>query len=148
MTVTATPVYSQTPYSVSLDLTGASACTTRAPTATASLAGANIVLFVPTSTNGVRLDYIKVVAASTAITSASAANVLGLWNWDATKAWLTDEILISAITPSATAIGFTTTYTFVNGLFLPAANRLYASLTVATTSSTTALTATAFGALL
>lgn len=148
MAVTATPVFAQTPYSVSLSLTAQTACTTRAPTATASLAAANIIQFVPTSTNGCRIDYIKVVAASSAITSATAANLVQIWNWDATNAYLIDEIPVSAVTPSATAAGFTTIYAYANGLYLPAANRLYASVTVTTVANTTALTATAFGALL
>ena len=148
MAVTATPVFAQTPYSVSVSLTAQTACTTRAPTATASLAGANIIQFVPTSTNGARIDYIKVVAASTSITAATAANLVQIWDWDATNAYLIDEIPISAVTPSTTSAAFTTTYAYANGLYLPAANRLYISVTVTTTASTTALTATAFGALL
>jgi len=148
MPVTATPVFPQTPYSVSVSLTVQTACTTRAPTATASLAAANIIQFVPTSTNGTRIDYIKVYAASTSITSATVANLVQIWNWDATNAYLTDEIPVSAVTPSTTAAGFNTTYSFANGLYLPPANRLYISVTVTTAAATTALTATAFGALL
>lgn len=148
MPVTATPVFAQTPYSVSVSLTAQTACTTRAPTATASLAGANIIQFVPTSTNGCRIDYIVVKAASSSITSATAANLVQIWNWDGTTAYLTDEIPVSAVTPSTTAAGFSTTYNFANGLYLPAANRLYVSVTVTTVANTTALTATAFGALL
>ena len=148
MPVTANPVFPQTPYSVSLSLTAQTACTTRAPTATASLAGANIIQFVPTSTNGTRIDYIKVVAASSSITSATAANLVQIWNWDGTTAYLIDEIPVSAVTPSTTAAGFSTFYSYANGLYLPSANRLYASVTVTTVANTTALTATAFGALL
>jgi len=148
MAVTASPVFAQTPYSVSVNLTAQTACTTRAPTATASLAGANIIQFVPTSTNGCRIDYILVKAASSSITSATAANLVQIWNWDATNAYLTDEIPVSAVTPSTTAAGFSTIYTYANGLYLPAANRLYVSVTVTTVANTTALSATAFGALL
>jgi len=148
MPVTATPVFAQTPYTVSVSLTAQTACTTRAPTATASLAAANIIQFVPTSTNGTRIDYIKVNAASTSISSATVANLVQIWNWDATNAFLMDEIPVSAVTPSTTAASFTTTYSFANGLYLPSANRLYISVTVATSAATTALTATAFGALL
>jgi hypothetical protein len=148
MAVTSTPVFAQTPYSVSVNLTAQTACTTRGPTATASLAGANIIQFVPTSTNGARIDYILVKAASTSITAATAANLVQIWNWDGTTAWLTDEIPVSAVTPSTTAAGFSTIYSYANGLYLPSTNRLYVSLTVTTTASTTALTATAFGALL
>lgn len=148
MPVTATPVFAQTPYSVSVSLAAQTACTTRAPTATASLAAANIIQFVPTSTNGARIDYIVVKGSSSSITAATAANLVQIWNWDGTNAYLTDEITVSAVTPSATAASFSTTYTFANGLYLPAANRLYVSVTVTTTASTTALAATAFGALL
>lgn len=148
MPVTATPVFAQTPYSVSVGLTAQTACTTRAPTATAGLAAANIIQFVPTSTNGTRIDYIKVAAASTSITAATVANLVQIWNWDGTTAYLTDEIPVSAVTPSTTAAGFTTIYSFANGLYLPAANRLYVSVTVTTAAATTALSATAFGALL
>jgi hypothetical protein len=112
------------------------------------LAAANIIQFVPTSTNGCRVDYILVKSASTSITAATVANLVQIWNWDSTTAYLTDEIAVSAVTPSTTSAGFTATYNFANGLYLPAANRLYVSLTVTTTASTTALTATAFGALL
>jgi hypothetical protein len=148
MAVSSTPVFAQTPYSVSASLTAKTACTTRAPTVTASLAAANITIFVPTSTNGCRIDYILVKSASTSITAATAANLVQIWNWDGTTAYLTDEIQVSAVTPSTTSPGFTTTYNYANGLFLPAANALYVCITVTTTAATTALTATAFGALL
>lgn len=148
MAVTSTPVFAQTPYSVSVSLVAQPACTTRAPTLTASLASANIIQFVPTSTNGTRIDYILVKAASNSITAATAANLVQIWNWDGTTAYLTDEIPVTAVTPSTTAAGFSTIYSYANGLYLPAANRLYVSLTVTTVASTTALSATAFGALL
>ena len=52
MSVTPTPVFAQSPSITSVTLAAQTACTTRAPTATASLAGANIIQFVNTSTNG------------------------------------------------------------------------------------------------
>jgi hypothetical protein len=65
--------------------------------------------------------------------------------WDGTTAFLIQEILVSAVTPSTTAVAFTTTYTFPIPLNLPAAFALYASTTVTTTAAGTALMVTAFG---
>ena len=82
MAVTSTPIFAQTPFVKSLNMSAITACTTRGPTATASLAGANITAFVPISTNGLRIDSIGVTAASTGFTVASVANIVGIWAWD------------------------------------------------------------------
>ena len=145
MAVTSTPIFAQTPYAKTLTLVAQTACTTRAPTATASLAGANITAFVPVSTNGLRIDSIQVNAAGTGITTANAANLVDIWLWDGTTAFMILEVAVTAVTPSATAAAFTTTYTFPAPLVLPAAFALYASTTVTTTASGTALQVTAFG---
>jgi len=121
------------------------ACTTRAPTATASTTAANIIAFVPASTNGLRIDSIQVNACGTGISTANAANVVGIWADDATNAYLITEILVTAVTPSTTAAAFTTTYTFPIPLNLPAAFTLKASVGVTTTAGGTALMVTAFG---
>ena len=145
MAVTSTPIFVQTPFVQSLSLAAQTACTTRAPTATASLAGANIIQFVNTSTNGLRIDSIKVQACSTSITAATAANLVQIWVWDGTNAYLNDEIAVTAVTPSTTAAAFTTLYVYAQPLVLPSTYKLYASLTVTTTASTTALLVTAYG---
>jgi hypothetical protein len=145
MAVTATPIFAQTPFIATLDLSAQTACTTRAPTATASLAGANIVQFVGTSTNGRRIDAIQVNACGTSMTTANAANVVGIWRWDGTKAYLIAEVTVTAVTPSTTSPAFTTTLTFAQPLNLPAADKLYASVGVTTTAAGTALQLTAFG---
>ena len=145
MAVTSTPIFAQTPYAKTLTLVAQTACTTRAPTATASLAGANITAFVPVSTNGLRIDAIQVNAAGTGITTANAANLVDIWLWDGTTAFMILEIAVTAVTPSTTAAAFTTTYTFPAPLILPAAFALYASTTVTTTAAGTALQVTAFG---
>ena len=145
MAVTATPIFAQTPYAKTLTLAAQTACTTRAPTATASLSGANITAFVPVSTNGLRIDSIQVNAAGTSISTINAANIVGIWLWDGTTAFLIQEILVTAVTPSTTAAAFTTTYTFPAPLVMPAAFALYASTTVTTTAAGTALQVTAFG---
>ena len=145
MAVTSTPIFAQTPYVKTVSMAAQNACTTRAPTATGSTAGAYIMAFVPTSTNGLRIDSIQVNACGNVITTANAPNVVGIWADDATNAYLITEILVTAVTPSATAAAFTTTYTFPIPLNLPAAFTLKASVTVATTAGGTALQVTAFG---
>lgn len=145
MAVTATPIFAQTPYQKTLSLAAQTACTTRAPTATASLAGANITAFVPVSTNGLRIDSIQVNGCSTAIGQASVANVVGIWLWDGTTAFLINEILTTVVTPSATAVAYTGTLTFPQPLNLPASFALYASVSVTTTAAGSALQVTAFG---
>lgn len=138
------PIFPVAPYIKSLSLAAASACTTRAPTATASLAAANIVELTPVSTNGRRIDRIEVSAASSSISATTAAQLVGIWAWDGTTAYLIDEISVSAQAPSATTLSFST-YKDYTTLVLPAAFKLFASTTVATTASTTALSVTVFG---
>jgi len=145
MAVTSTPIFAQTPYVKTLSMAAQTACTTRAPTATASTTAANIIAFVPASTNGLRIDSIQVNACGTGISTANAANVVGIWADDATNAYLITEILVTAVTPSTTAAAFTTTYTFPIPLNLPAAFTLKASVGVTTTAGGTALMVTAFG---
>ena len=139
MPVTATPIFAQAPYMACTTLAAQTACTTRGPTITANLATANIVQIVPTSTNGLRIDSIQVNACSTSFVAATAGNIVGIWVHDGTTAFLFTEILVTAVTPSTTVAGFTTTLTFANPLVLPSTFKLYASVSVTTTASTTAL---------
>lgn len=145
MATTPTPIFPQTPYLKSLSLAAQTACTTRAPTVTASLAAANIVELTPISTNGRRIDSVTVSACSTAITSATVAQVVGIWAWDGTTAYLIQEITVTAVTPSTTVPAFTTTWYPTIPLVLPAAFKLFASTTVTTTASTTALQVAVMG---
>ena len=145
MPVTPTPIFVQSPLIGYLDMSAQTACTTRGKTATASLAAANIVQLLAATTNGCRIDSFQVNACSTSITAASAANLVQIWIWDGTNAQLYTEIAVSAITPSTTTAAFTTTVTLTNPLVLPSTYRLYASLTVTTTASTTALQCFCFG---
>jgi hypothetical protein len=145
MAVTSTPIFAQTPFIKSLTLAAQTACTTRGPTATASLAGANITAFVPVSTNGLRIDSIGVTAASTGISIASITNIVGIWAWDGTTAFLINEILTTVVTPSTTAVSFSGMLTYSQPLILPAAFALYASVSVTTTAAGAALVVTAYG---
>ena len=128
----------QTPLCASLTLAAVTACATRAPTASASLAGANIFQLVASQTNGFRLDQIQVQACSSSITAATVAQTVLIWLFDGTTAWVIDEILVSAVTPSTTAAAFSTIKTYNNRVY-PTGFSLYASTTVTTTASTTAL---------
>lgn len=145
MPVTATPIFVQAPLIGYLDMSAQTACTTRGKTATASLATANIIQLLNTTTNGCRIDSFQVNACSTSITAATAANLVQIWIWDGTNASLFMEIPVTAVTPSTTAAAFTTTVTLTNPLVLPSTYKLYASLTVTTTAATTALQCFAFG---
>jgi len=144
MAASTSPIYPATPYAVNASLAAATACTTRAPTATASLAAANILAFVPVSTNGLRIDLIQVKGCSSSITAATAANIVGIWLWDGTNAYLFDEILVTAVTPSTSVASFVGQKSYTN-LVLPSTWAIYASVSVTTTASTTALSVQAFG---
>lgn len=145
MPVTATPIFVQAPLIGYLDMSAQTACTTRAKTATASLAAANIIQLLNTTTNGCRIDSFQVNACSTSMTAATAANLVGIWIWDGTNASLCMEIPVTAVTPSTTTASFTTTVTLTNPLVLPSTYKLYATVSVTTTASTTALQVFAFG---
>ena len=144
MAANTSPIYPLTPYAISASLAAVTACTTRGPTATGSLAGANITIFVPTSTNGTRIDKIAVQACSTSFTAPTVAQTVLLWMWDGTTAYVFDEFVISAITPSTTAPAFRVEKDYSN-LVLPPAFALYISTSVTTTAATTALSVQAFG---
>lgn len=137
------PIYPLTPYAVNASLAAVTACTTRAPTVTASLAAANIIALCPASANGRRVDKIQVQACSSSITAPTVAQTVQVWLWDGTTAYLIDEIPVTAVTPSTTAAAFVTSKSYTN-LVLPAAFALYVSTTVTTTASTTALSVTLF----
>jgi hypothetical protein len=138
--------FAGTPYVVSASLAAVTACTTRAPTAVASLAAANIIALAPVSAAGVRVDQIRVKGASSAITAATVAATVTIWESDGTTAWPIDEIIISAVTPSVTVPSFQILSQYQN-LGLPAAHSLYVSTSVTTTASTNALSVTLLGGL-
>ena len=144
MAANTSPIYPLVPYIALGDLTAVTACTTRAPTATASLAGANISSLAPATTEGLRLDKIKVKAASSSFTAPTVAQTVMIWLWDGTTAYIFDEIIISALTPSTTAGSFEVEHSY-SDVVLPPAFALYMSTSITTTASTTALTVQAFG---
>lgn len=145
MPASTSPIFKATPYAAVANLSAQTACTTRAPTATAGLAAANIVPLVPAnSTNGRKIDTIRVKASSTSMTAATAANLVGIWWHDGTTAYLKYEIPVQVVTPSTTSASFETEVNFPN-IDLPPSHALYVSLSVTTTAATTALTVHATG---
>jgi hypothetical protein len=144
MAKTATPVFAQNAFIKTLSLAAVSACTTRAPTVTASLAAANIFQLCDVSTNDRRIDKIQVNACSSSITAPTVAQIVQLWLWDGTSAYLFDEIQVTAQTPSTTSNAFNTIKSY-DPLLLPSSYKLFASTTVTTTASTTALQVSCFG---
>jgi len=138
-------ITAQTPYVVNASLAAVTACTTRAPTVTASLAAANIVALVPTSTNGRRIDYVIVKGCSSSVTAPTAVQVVTIWEHDGTTAYPIKEIVTSVVTPSTTVASYESGQVPLN-ITLPSTHSLYMSTTITTTASTTALSVTAVGA--
>ncbi len=145
------PVYASTVVVGMASLAAVTACTTRAPTPTASLAAANIIICVPVgasqtpvNTTQTRIDSIQVQACSTSLTAATAAQTVLIWQWDGTTAWVVDEILVTLVTPSTSAAAFSTSKSYSNFL-LPITHALYVSTTITTTAATTALSVIARG---
>ena len=151
MTASIQAIYPKLPYIVSASLAAVTACSTRAPTAVAALAAANIFLLVPigsaqspVNAEPTRIDRIHVQACSSSITNDTVAQVVTIWECDGVTAWPIDEILVSVVDASTVLIAFQADKTYAD-LVLPTAHSLYISTTVTTTASTTALCVTAFG---
>ena len=128
------------------NLAAVTACTTRGPTATAGLAAANIVIALAANASAdQKISKIAIKGISTSFTAATAAQIVGIWHWDATNAYLIDEILVSLVTPSTTVASFYGEKVY-DDLILPATHALYMSVSITTTASTTALQGTIHGA--
>jgi len=146
MAVTANSiVLPQSPNIWNLSLAAVTACTTRAPTATAALAAANIFVLVPTTTNGVRIDKILAKGCSNSFVAATVAQTITIWEWDGTNAFPIDELLVTLVTPSTTVASYQGQIVYTN-FVLPATHALYASTSITTTAATTALCLSAVGA--
>lgn len=128
-----------------LSLAAVTACSTRAPTATAGLAAANIFLLVPTTTNEKRVDRILAKGCATSMTAPAVAQTIIIWEWDGTTAFPIDELVVTAVTPSTTAASYQGQSVYTN-FVLPAGHALYASTSVTTTAATNALSLSATGA--
>lgn len=146
MSANTSPIFPLTPYAVACSLVAATAGTSRAPTATASMTSTPIfaIAFVPVSTNGLRIDKIQVKAGATAIGGATTASTVIIWMDDGTTAWPIDEILIPVVTPSASVASCDVSHIY-DKLVLPSTFKLWASTTVAGAAAAQALTVIAYG---
>lgn len=126
------------------DFSAKTACTTRAPTATAGLAAANIFVMVPTTTEDTPISRVSIKGSASSFTAPTAAQTVTLWVWDATTAYPIKEIALSALTPSTTAGSFELDF-LLTDFSLPIGYALYASTSITTTAATTGFVAMAFG---
>lgn len=97
MTMTATPIFAQTPIVAIATLTSPTAITSRA-----NITGVTgLVKLTDTTTNGLRVDGITVKGKGT-----SVSGEVYIWLYDGTTSYLIEEIDISAVTGSATLASF------------------------------------------
>lgn len=80
---------------------------------TSRTAPTNVGTLVTAGSSGSRIDELTVTAAGT-----STANIVRVFLYNGSTYYLYQEILISAITPSASVAAFTTTLTF-NSFVIP-----------------------------
>lgn len=83
----------------------------------------------PTSTNGKKVPLITVQSTQT-----SVAGLLSIWLYNGTTSYLIDEIPITVVTPSTTAIAFSVQRYYEtlwnSSIVLPPTYQLYVSVTV------------------
>lgn len=120
-----TPNFASTPRCSSVAISTADTSRT-APT--------NVGTLFTAGASGSRIDEIDIVAAGT-----STANVVRIFIYNGSTYFLLQEILISAITPSASTVAFSTAITF-NSLVIPSGSSVRV-----TTNNAEAYHVTAFG---
>lgn len=135
----------QTPYAIVVSTGACTACTTRGPTATAGLAAANIKALVPTSTNGRRIDFIRIKSDSSDFTDASVVQSIMIWQHDGTTAHLIKEHITAVVTASTTVASYDSGPIALN-LVLPAAFSLYYSVSITTAADSTTMNIQVYGA--
>lgn len=116
------PIFPKAPVNGVATLTGATPITTR----TNITGTTGLVKLTDTSTDGTRVDAIRIKCKGTSVASS-----LFVWYYDGTTSYLLDEIGIDPITANTTTASFTTTRFYTN-LNLPGTHQLYVSQTVAT----------------
>lgn len=123
MPMTATPVFVQSPLVGSATLTSPTPITSRA-----NITGTTgLVQLTPTSTNGKRIDWIRVVAKG-----STTAGYVTVWMFDGTTSKVVDEIAVAAATVSATVTPAKTDQSYTDkGFNLQSTYQLYVSSTVA-----------------
>ena len=132
-----------------VDLTAATAGTTRAPLAIATVTGATTVYFpvnpVLSATADTKISKIALKGASSSFTAPTAAQTVLVWISNGTTVTVKKEILVSVVTPSTTVASFELD-TLYDDFVVPAGYALYLSTSITTVANTTALLATIHGA--
>ncbi len=122
MAANVSPIFPETPVIGIATLTSATAITSRA-----NITGTTgLVQLTPVSTDGKRIDSIRVKGKGTTV-----ASILSIWLYNGTTSFLYDEIVIDAVTASNTAISDLGSRTY-SDLALPPTYQLYVSQTVQT----------------
>lgn len=122
MATTPTPIFPQTPVSLSIALS-ATANTSRA---VSTGVPTNAVLISPnTNTNGIRVDQIFINGTGTTL-----AGQVVIWLYDGTNGCPIDELSITAVTPSTTVAAFQLQENY-SGFVLAPTHKLYATSQVA-----------------
>ena len=115
-------VFAQLPANEIATLTSPAAITSRANIT--GTTGLTLLSAVPTGSNPKRIDSILVKSKGT-----SLAGTVFVWVYDGTTSFLYDEILLSAVTASAT-VDSTSAAKSYTGLNLKATQQLYVSVSV------------------
>lgn len=122
MAANVSPIFPETPVIGIATLTSATEITSRA-----NITGTTgLVQLTPVSTDGKRIDSIRVKGKGTTV-----ASILSIWLYNGTTSFLYDEIVIDAVTASNTAISDLGSRTY-SDLALPPTYQLYVSQTVQT----------------
>jgi hypothetical protein len=122
MAANTSPIFPASPVIGIATLTAAAAITTR----TNIVGVTGLTVLTPVSTNGRRVDTIRVKVKAT-----SVASNLFLWLFDGTTSYLIDELDITAVTAANTTDSFSLTRSY-SDLILPPTYQLYVSQTVQT----------------
>ena len=140
MTMTATPVFPQTPNQGVMNCILSTAMTNTKAMDGTEAAGTALALAFTAGANGARLDTITVRYTATngsTATGTSAASVIRFWlnngsaNTTATNNKLIGEIAMPAQTVTALATGTMPEYTKMLGISIPAGYTIYVGSTVA-----------------
>lgn len=116
------PIFPLAPVISIATLTAATAITTR----TNIVGTTGLTALTPASTNGRRVDSIRVKSKA-----ISVASIVSIWLNDGTTSYLIDELDVSAVTASTTVDSFSLSRSY-SDLVLPPTYRLYVSQTVQT----------------
>lgn len=135
----------QNPYHNFANLIAATALTSRAPISGTT----GLTVLVPTQTNGIQINQIRVKVSGTSTSGSNAALSIYVWihSTGSATAVLFDEIVLGTTLASATAASYQTDV-YYSGLILPSTHSMYVSESVATNTTLTGPIVHVFGGLL